>query len=158
MKEMAQGSLWNDKTLWGDDVDQWNRDPAYVAEFLSMHIANEVDSMMVWNGVTKAELARRLSVSRAYVTQLLGGKPNMTLTTLAKIAIALDCEVQMTLRPTAQRNADDSMILESSNIETHQWSQRSQERPRYKWIRSNVAAMTDAVATLDYRIQNARAV
>lgn len=157
VKEVAQTSLWNDKTLWGDDVDQWDYDPAFVADFLAMRIADEVDSMMVANGITKAELARRLGVSRAYVTQLLGGKPNMTLTTLAKIAIALDCEVQTTLRPTTRHNSDGSTTVELAHMD-HRWTQRSHGHPTYERVSPKIAAMTDAVTALDYGVPNASAV
>jgi transcriptional regulator with XRE-family HTH domain len=67
--------------------------------------------------ISEAELARRLGVSRAYVTQLLGGKPNMTLATLAKIAIALDCEVQTTLRSAARQHSDGSTTVESAHVD-----------------------------------------
>lgn len=50
-------------------------------------------------GVNKAELARRLGKSRAYVTQLLGGRANMTVRTLADVAYALDAEVKLDARP-----------------------------------------------------------
>lgn len=39
--------------------------------------------------VSRAELARRLGTSRAYVTKLLDGNANFTLATMVKIAMAL---------------------------------------------------------------------
>ncbi|MBM3498125.1 MAG: helix-turn-helix transcriptional regulator [Armatimonadetes bacterium] len=41
------------------------------------------------HGISRAELARRLGKSRAYVTRMLNGQPNMTLKTLTLIAVAL---------------------------------------------------------------------
>lgn len=40
--------------------------------------------------ISKAELARRMGTSRAYVTRLLGGDANFTLGTMVKLALAVD--------------------------------------------------------------------
>ena len=45
--------------------------------------------------VSRAELARRLQTSRAYVTKLLGGNANFTLQTMAKVAMALGGKVHV---------------------------------------------------------------
>ena len=54
-------------------------------------IANLVFDAMEARAVSRAELARRLGKSRAYVSKLLGGGTNMTVETLVLIARALDC-------------------------------------------------------------------
>lgn len=58
-----------------------------------------IAELMAGNGVTKAELARRLGHSRAWVTQLLGGRTNMTIRTMAEVAYALGAEVRMSAEP-----------------------------------------------------------
>lgn len=45
--------------------------------------------------VSRAELARRLGTSRAYVTKLLGGNANFTLHTMTKVAMALGATVHV---------------------------------------------------------------
>jgi len=45
--------------------------------------------------VNRTELARRLGVSKARVTNLLGGSTNLTLRTLAAIAVALECDIDL---------------------------------------------------------------
>jgi transcriptional regulator with XRE-family HTH domain len=66
----------------------------------------------------KAELARRLKTSRAYITKLLQGSANFTLESLVKVARALDCSVSVTMRPKTEvefgslwraRSASDSV-------------------------------------------------
>jgi transcriptional regulator with XRE-family HTH domain len=54
-------------------------------------------------GVHKAELARRVGKSRAYVTQSLSGHRNMTLSTLASYADALDADAVIDLKPREER-------------------------------------------------------
>lgn len=46
-------------------------------------------TIMKKKGVAKAELARRLGTTNAYVTQLLAGDRNLTLRTIAGIAASL---------------------------------------------------------------------
>jgi transcriptional regulator with XRE-family HTH domain len=49
--------------------------------------------------ITRAELARRLGTSPAYVTKILRGDANFTLETMVKIARALDTELRLALSP-----------------------------------------------------------
>ena len=51
--------------------------------------------LMAAQNVSKADLARRLNKSRAWVTQLLSGKANMTVRTLAEVVYTLDAEVKL---------------------------------------------------------------
>lgn len=57
-------------------------------------------------GVSRAELARRLGTSQAYVTKVLRGNVNFTLATLVKLARAVGGEVKLDLgepaRPAAK--------------------------------------------------------
>lgn len=50
-------------------------------------------------GVTRAALAERLDKSPGFVTQILSGDRNLTLRTLADVADALHCNVQVRLCP-----------------------------------------------------------
>jgi transcriptional regulator with XRE-family HTH domain len=55
--------------------------------------------LMAEQSVSKADLARRLNKSRAWVTQLLSGKANMTIRTLAEVVYALGAEVKVQAQP-----------------------------------------------------------
>ncbi len=69
-------------------VDYWADIP--ISEF-----GEDVCRLMDEQGVSRAELARRLGTSRAYVTKLLGGNANFTLQTMAKVAMALGAAVHV---------------------------------------------------------------
>ena len=58
-----------------------------------------IKALMEQQGVHKAELARRVGKSRAYVTQSLSGDRNMTLGTLANYANALNADAVIDLKP-----------------------------------------------------------
>ncbi len=52
-----------------------------------------ISALMEIQGLSKSELARRLGISRQYVTDLLNGKKPFTLKSAKKIAHALDVSV-----------------------------------------------------------------
>jgi transcriptional regulator with XRE-family HTH domain len=58
-----------------------------------------IRALMEDQGVNKADLARRVGKSRAYVTQSLAGDRNMTLSTFASFADALDADPVIDAQP-----------------------------------------------------------
>jgi plasmid maintenance system antidote protein VapI len=69
-------------------VDFWVDGP--ITEFIE-----DIWRLMEEQKVSRAELARRLGTSRAYVTKLLGGNANFTLQTMTKVAMALGSTVHV---------------------------------------------------------------
>ena len=74
-------------------------------ESLVLEAGELIARLMESRGVNRAELARRLGKSRAWVTQLLNGRANLTLKTLAEVAWALGAEVQLAGRSAAAAQA-----------------------------------------------------
>jgi len=70
----------------------------FAIESLAGSASNIIAELMEQQGVNKAELAKRLKKSRSWITQLLSGKANMTIRTLAEVAHALGGEVEITGR------------------------------------------------------------
>jgi transcriptional regulator with XRE-family HTH domain len=68
-------------------------------EALAAEASEVIASLMAEQNVSKADLARRLNKSRAWVTQLLSGKANMTVRTLADVAFTLGAEVKLQAQP-----------------------------------------------------------
>ena len=69
-------------------VDFWVDGP--ITEFIE-----DIWQRMEEQKVSRAELARRLGTSRAYVTKLLGGNANFTLHTMTKVAMALGSTIHV---------------------------------------------------------------
>ncbi len=69
-------------------ADYWIDGP--ITEFVE-----DLARLMEEQGVTRAELARRMGTSRAYITKVLGGDANFTLLTMVKLAMALDGAVHI---------------------------------------------------------------
>jgi antitoxin component HigA of HigAB toxin-antitoxin module len=68
-------------------------------EALVAKASEAIAKLMAEQNVSKADLARRLNKSRAWVTQLLSGKANMTVRTLAEVVYALDADVKLHTQP-----------------------------------------------------------
>ena len=64
-------------------------------EALVAEASEAIAKLMAEQNVSKADLARRLNKSRAWVTQLLSGKANMTVRTLAEVVYTLDAEANL---------------------------------------------------------------
>jgi transcriptional regulator with XRE-family HTH domain len=74
-------------------------------EALVAESSEVIARLMAEQNVSKADLARRLNKSRAWVTQLLSGKANMTVRTLAEVVYALDAEVKLQAQPPSWKMA-----------------------------------------------------
>jgi transcriptional regulator with XRE-family HTH domain len=77
--------------------------PFYWHEFAVTQFTEDLCRLMEEKKVSRAELARRIGTSRAYITKLLGGNANFTLMTMVKLAMALDGAVHVHI---ADRQAD----------------------------------------------------
>jgi plasmid maintenance system antidote protein VapI len=69
-------------------ADYWIDGP--ISEF-----TEDLARLMEEKNVSRAELARRMGTSRAYITKMLGGNANFTLLTMVKLAMALDGAVHI---------------------------------------------------------------
>jgi transcriptional regulator with XRE-family HTH domain len=76
---------------------------AYHVEGAILEFTEELCRLMESQGVSRAELARRLDTSPAYVTKILRGTSNFTLETMVRAAQALGCEVKIRMAPDSSR-------------------------------------------------------
>ena len=65
----------------------------YKHEITISAFTNEIARIMSDQGVSQSELARRLGVSRARVSQLMQHRSSPTLRTMVQVASALGCDV-----------------------------------------------------------------
>ena len=91
------------KKSFRDLFAEAERDPAYWMERAVLRATEEIFLAMEREKISRAELARRLGTSPAYVTKVLRGKANFTLATLARIAHALEGEFKFQLSPRDHR-------------------------------------------------------
>ena len=83
--------------------DEFIQDPArrrlFEQESLAFEAAELISGLMEQEGINKAELARRIGKSKAFVTQLLSGSRNMTVHTFADLAFALGNRIELSSAP-----------------------------------------------------------
>ena len=70
-----------------------------VVEALVAEASEVVASLMAEQNLSKADLARRLNKSRAWVTPMLSGKASLTVRTLAEVVYTLGADVKLQSQP-----------------------------------------------------------
>ncbi len=71
------------------------KDAAFIFEGLKIALLEEIVTAMKTKGITRAELARRLGTSRAYITRMLRADVNFTMMKLVQIAQALGTQLKV---------------------------------------------------------------
>lgn len=96
-------------------IEQFRDDPDFVAHQILLDLNEQILGRMDELGLRNKDLADLLGVSRAYVSRLLDGRPNLTIRSLAAIAIALHTQPTVSLRPRVIRSweAESPAWLES---------------------------------------------
>jgi transcriptional regulator with XRE-family HTH domain len=74
------------------------RDVAYWSEVAFLSFTEDLLKMM-GNSVSQAELARRVGVSRGYISRVFRGLENLTLETMTKLALAVGGSVRLHVAP-----------------------------------------------------------
>ncbi len=88
--------------------DEARRHPDYRYEGTILDFTEALFDAMDRQGISRAELARRLGTSQAYVTRVLRGNANFTLKTMSKLALALEMELEVGLRPATKSSASQA--------------------------------------------------
>lgn len=106
-----------EETGWlAPQIEELEHDPEYVAEGLALQVIEQALGLMQEQGISRAELAERLGTSRAYVTKLFNAPPNLTLLSIARLALALGATLKISLKPDSTFSRDPR--LSSSSTDT----------------------------------------
>lgn len=101
-----------------DIISSWIKDNIdnereFYRQALIVDVAEEISKQMDDRNINRSMLAKLLHKTSAYVTQLLTGSRNMTLTTLADLAFALDSKVKVSV---VSKDADDDWNYEDVQL------------------------------------------
>lgn len=88
----------------------------YKLQNLSIELTENVLKIMENKGINRNDLAKKLGVSRASVTQFFNEGSNITIKRLLKISEALDCEIQINLSPKANTHKIRNVIEGQYNL------------------------------------------
>jgi transcriptional regulator with XRE-family HTH domain len=100
------------------------RDPEYLREWLIFDLSEQILAILSQEGLSRADLAARLGVSRQYVSKLINRTPNLTLRSLAEIAAALGRQVTVRLEPLPVSSATAEAKRERGEKPAHADSSR----------------------------------
>jgi len=81
--------------VYDRQVSRPERQRGLEQEVLLVSATELICQLIEQDGVSRAELARRIGKSKAFVTQLLRGSRNITLRTLADVAWALGARIEL---------------------------------------------------------------
>lgn len=79
------------------------KSPAYWVERAVLEFTEDLVARMESEGISRAELARRIRCSPAYVTKILRGSTNFTLESMVRVAQAVGCNLRTHLQPDGAR-------------------------------------------------------
>ena len=67
------------------------------ADILLEQLMEQVEARRGLSGLSYSDMAKRMGVSRAYISKIMSGRQNLTLGTLVKLAESLDCGINLSL-------------------------------------------------------------
>jgi len=70
-------------------VKEYENDPEFIAESLATDVIEEGIRILKSRGLTQSSLAEQMGVSRSHVSRILNAPPNLTLLSIARLAVAL---------------------------------------------------------------------
>ena len=80
-------------------IGSYEGDPDYEFDGVAIAVGEQIVARMEQQGMTQADLARKMGVSRARISQILRGNDNLTLKSIVAVALGLDCRVDLQLKP-----------------------------------------------------------
>ena len=83
---------------------------------LTLDITEKIHEIMAKKNISRNDLAKKMGVSRASVSQLLNQGSNITIKRLLKIAEALDCNVDVQIVEKGERYSNLDHFIEGNNM------------------------------------------
>jgi len=108
-------------------AQDYANDPEFIAEGLSIKVIEEMLECLEQKNLSQSWLAQKMGVSRAHISRILNAPPNMTLLTIAKIAVALGVTPDVCLNAESRRlsvavpvTADDMAMIRFEEYYHHE--------------------------------------
>ena len=87
---------------------------SYKKEKAKVDFTIELQSVIERKGLTRADLARQLGKTNAYVTQILRGERNFTIDTMVELADALDSNLAIHFSPKGEKTVDWYRVIQGA--------------------------------------------
>jgi transcriptional regulator with XRE-family HTH domain len=110
---------------------------SYKKEKAKINLTIELQELMKKKNLTRADLARELSKSNAYVTQMLRGERNFTIDTMVELAEALDSNLAIHFSPKAENTVDWWRVIQGASGQRRNLA-RASHRKIHGWSAEDV--------------------
>lgn len=97
------------QTWFESEIARVEDDLDFVTKEMAFDFVNEIRRVMKEQHISQTELAGRIGKSRAYISKVLNYSPNMTIRSLAMIALALDLRLRWTRPRMVDKDAVDRL-------------------------------------------------
>ena len=76
------------------EYQEAKKTPYFKAMRAILDVLSDVSRIMAEKHLSKKDLVEKMNVSPAYITKIMRGNENLSMETIAKIAVAMDCELK----------------------------------------------------------------
>ena len=80
--------------MLAERIKKYEKDPDFVAEGLAIAVIENALYAMERKGITRSELAAAMGIPKSQVSRIFNAPPNLTLRSIARIALALELPPQ----------------------------------------------------------------
>ena len=94
-------------------IKEYENDPEFIAEGMALKVTEEILAILEKKGKTQSWLAEEMGVTRAHISKILNARPNMTLLTIDKIAVALSTKPEISISNRQSIKVPDKLTAES---------------------------------------------
>ena len=112
-----------------DRLDTPEAKVAFEEEMFLSRVDDAIERLVEKRGLKQQELAERMGVTEGRVSQILSGRENMTLRTLARLAWALDSRLKIQEEPIGPYDMDDEKDFAWTPIRVGEVQVRKQPTP-----------------------------
>lgn len=107
--------MMNKAIDWKKSLDQ---DPSYWAEHIKLDFAYALNRMLRQHGMTRSAMASALNSTPAYITKIMRGDENLTIETMAKLAMAVSGRVHIHISEAENRVRWIESLITKTNVQT----------------------------------------
>lgn len=90
---------------FADTFQETMQQDEFWTEYAILEFTTRLSQAMKQKGITKAELARRMETSQAYITKVFRGDTNLTIASMVKLARCAEMEFHTELKDKEQPKA-----------------------------------------------------
>lgn len=110
----------NEKTYFDIEIEKYKNDPYFQLQGVLLDITEKIAIIMQVKNMSYSDLAKKMNVNKSYISRIMNCDENMSLKTLIKISMALDCKVSVSMTSASDieeiKIFDNNSMIEPNNL------------------------------------------